>query len=85
MFVSCLENDHPGNAASGLKCENVVRAGFVLPRTGYSTILCSKYFHGFMTCSEFVLHLLVVLYLPRMMNTIHTNQAQQSYGIFSTC
>ena len=29
MFVSCLENDHPGNAASGLKCENVVRAGFV--------------------------------------------------------
>ena len=24
MFVSCLENDHPGNAASGFKCENVV-------------------------------------------------------------
>ena len=44
MFVSCLENDHPGNAASGLKCENVVRAGFVLPRTGYSTIRAANIF-----------------------------------------
>lgn len=86
MYVCLLPWERSsGECRVGVEMWKRSESRICLPRTGYSTILCSKYFHGFMTCSEFVLHLLVVLYLPRMMNTIHTNQAQQSYGIFSTC